>query len=263
MLEKTGVPSETELVSIMPSEERLAGGPVAIVECFQKIPCDPCFYLCKKGAFKRFQNINDLPEIDFKKCTGCGLCISGCPGLAIYVVDLSGSSNGAVISMPYELLPLPKKGEKIFALDREGKTVGTARVVKVRRTKDKTSVVTIAVQKDLAMTVRNIGFTRSDNVREHKANGETYLDSEIICQCEDVTSGDIREAIAKGYQTVEEVKRFTRAGMGQCQGRNCTGLIIREIAKVTGKRQDMMSPFTFRPPVKPMKLQTLARKIDE
>ena len=32
-------------------------------------------------------------------------------------------------------------------------------------------------------------------------------------------AGDIRKAVAEGFRDVNEVKRFTRCGMGQCQGR--------------------------------------------
>jgi hypothetical protein len=59
--------------------------------------------------------------------------------------------------MPYEFLPLPRKGEVYQALDREGKAVGQARIVAVRLRENKTHLLTIAVKKSLAMAVRNIG----------------------------------------------------------------------------------------------------------
>lgn len=46
-----------------------------------------------------------------------------------------------------------------------------------------------------------------------------------ICRCEEVTREDILCAIQNGCQTVAEVKRVTRAGMGACQGRTCGPLI--------------------------------------
>lgn len=80
----------------------------------------------------------------------------------------------------------------------------------------------------------------------------------IICRCEDVTLGEIRELIKRGYTTVDEIKRITRAGMGPCQGRTCRDLIIREIARLTGKRVEEIPMPTFRPPIKPIKLGVLA-----
>jgi len=66
MLEKTGLPTPKDLAKVSPSKERLSRGPVAIIECFQRIPCDPCYAACKRGAIKEFKDINDLPEIDFE-----------------------------------------------------------------------------------------------------------------------------------------------------------------------------------------------------
>jgi len=85
----------------------------------------------------------------------------------------------------------------------------------------------------------------------------------IICRCEDITLDEIREAISKGYKTVEEIKRFSRAGMGQCQGRICTGLISREVAKATGNARETIRPFTCRPPAKPVRLGVFGRMVDE
>ena len=85
----------------------------------------------------------------------------------------------------------------------------------------------------------------------------------IICRCEDIALDEIKEAISRGYETVEEIKRFSRAGMGQCQGRICTGLISREIVNASGKARDTIRPFTCRPPAKPVRLGVFGRMIDE
>jgi len=160
MLSRTGVATIEDIESILPSKERMSKGPVAIIECFQKIPCNPCYTSCSKGAIKEFSDINDRPEIDFEKCNGCGTCISNCPGLAIFVVDESYSDQDALIKIPYEYRPLPIQGQVVDALDREGKKVGTAHVVKVQNTKalDRTAIISIAVDKSLSQQVRNIGM---------------------------------------------------------------------------------------------------------
>ena len=44
---------------------------------------------------------------------------------------------------------------------------------------------------------------------------------EIVCQCEQVTNAEIREAIARGAVTVDGIKRRTGCGMGRCQGSRC------------------------------------------
>ncbi len=43
----------------------------------------------------------------------------------------------------------------------------------------------------------------------------------IICRCEDVTLADLQHAIALGYRTIEEVKRYTGLGTGPCEGKEC------------------------------------------
>lgn len=155
MIEKTGVPTPEDLTKVFPSKERLSQGPVAIVECFERIPCDPCYGACKRGAIKEFKDINDLPEIDFDICNGCGLCISECPGLAIFVVDQTYSEKEALVEIPYEFLPLPEKGEVVDALNRRGERVSEATVVWLKF-RDKTCVINITVPKGLSMDIRNI-----------------------------------------------------------------------------------------------------------
>jgi len=104
--------------------------------------------------------MNDLPEIDFELCNGCGVSVSKCPGLAISVVDQTLSEKEALVKIPYEFLPLPEKGEVVDALDRKGETVSEARVVDTLRFKDKTCVISIGVPKELSMDVRNIRARR-------------------------------------------------------------------------------------------------------
>jgi len=154
MLEKTGIPTSADLEKIRPDKERLKEGPVAIIECFKEIPCDPCFYSCPFEAIREFEDINDKPELIAEKCTGCGNCIASCPGLAIFVVDY----NKGTISLPYEFLPLPEPGDKVTALDRAGNEVCKAEVKKVKdpAKNDKTAVITIKVPKEYLMIVRNI-----------------------------------------------------------------------------------------------------------
>ena len=49
----------------------------------------------------------------------------------------------------------------------------------------------------------------------------------IICRCEGISEGEIREAIRRGARTVEAVKRRTSAGMGRCQGSYCRQQILQ------------------------------------
>lgn len=164
MLINDGVITPKELEKILPDENRLNKGPVAILECMQDIPCDPCVYACPVSAIKMEVGITDKPEIDYEKCTGCGACIPKCPGLAIFLIKKITGSNMAELSMSHELLPIPQKGEKVIALDRTGSYAGEAEVVRVLNPPafDKTAVVTLKVPYDKIMNIRAFRSLKED-----------------------------------------------------------------------------------------------------
>ena len=147
--EKTGVLDLSDLK--IPTDKQLKKG-VAIIECIQEIPCDPCVAICPVESIS-MKDINDIPKIDYDKCTGCKRCVSICPGLAIFVVKIK--DDKAQVTLPYEFLPIPKVGDIVKALDREGKSRGNAKVIRVNSS-SKTTVITIEADKHLAMEVRNI-----------------------------------------------------------------------------------------------------------
>jgi len=156
----TGVPSTEELVSSpgFPSKNRLRKGAVAVIECVQEIPCDPCELACPFGAIKVGKPITNLPVLFEDKCRGCGLCIPPCPGLAIFLVDTTFSKDKALLEFPYEYLPLPRVGSEVDAVDREGNIVTKAKVLKVKNPKkyDHTAVVSIGIPKEFVQEVRSI-----------------------------------------------------------------------------------------------------------
>ncbi|MEO3993629.1 MAG: 4Fe-4S binding protein [Desulfurococcaceae archaeon TW002] len=144
----------------IPDETRLRRGPVAIYECVEEIPCNVCVFSCPLNAVSK-NKITDLPQIDFSRCTGCGICVGRCPGLAIFVVDVSKEGNTGYVTLPHELLPTPSKNEEVVLLDREGKEVGKGIVTRVYRDKiTKSWVITVSIPKDLVMVVRAIKVIR-------------------------------------------------------------------------------------------------------
>ncbi len=126
--EKTGVVTLDYLEKLgnVPSEERLKKGPVAMTECVQDIPCNPCFEVCPVKAIE-MPEINHRPIVNFDKCIGCTLCMQVCPGLAIFMLDKSKEKPR--VTIPYELLPMPERGDSVVLIDRNGNDMGEGKVV--------------------------------------------------------------------------------------------------------------------------------------
>ena len=81
-----------------------------------------------------------------------------------------------------------------------------------------------------------------------------------ICRCEEVSRNTIEDAIQQGCDTLDSIKRRTRAGMGLCQGRTCRGLIAGLLRNRTDKSYEDIKPPTFRPPFRPISLGILAQE---
>jgi len=158
MLINDGIPTFEDLAKVTPTDERFALGPVAIVECFQEIPCNPCVKACKRGAITMPNDINDIPVVDAELCNGCSLCVSLCPGLAIFIVDKTYSKEQALVKLPYEYVPVPDVGQFVTGLNRSGEELGSFEVVRVTSggKKNMTYTISLAVPHDLAMEIRDI-----------------------------------------------------------------------------------------------------------
>ena len=89
-------------------------------------------------------------------------------------------------------------------------------------------------------------------------------DDTIVCRCEELTAGDIRKGAAIGQPGLNQLKSYTRAGMGPCQGRQC-GYTVAHIGAAEQKRPVAeMGFYRIRPPLKPLTLGELASlKIEE
>ncbi len=92
---------------------------------------------------------------------------------------------------------------------------------------------------------RSLGFARSAGPRSAVRRAERFQralwrafaavppdpaalsDQVVVCRCEYVTAGAVREARLGGAASLAAVKRATRAGMGRCGGRFCGAAIAR------------------------------------
>jgi NADPH-dependent 2,4-dienoyl-CoA reductase/sulfur reductase-like enzyme len=83
----------------------------------------------------------------------------------------------------------------------------------------------------------------------------------VVCRCEEVTRGDIEEAVAeRGVADGRGLKLTSRAGLGLCQGRVCS----RTVAAISSTEQnDVPGPSMKRPIAVPVRLRDLAEAQEE
>jgi len=143
---KKGFLSDADIKRFSPTKKIAGVHPV--IECTQNIPCNPCQDACVRHCIKIGKDITALPVVDTTKtCMGCGLCVAACSGQAIFLVNEDFSSDYALITLPYEFLPLPQKGEKGKATTRSGEILCDAEVISVKTSKayDHTALLTMKV----------------------------------------------------------------------------------------------------------------------
>ena len=139
---------------------RINEGPVAVIECFEEIPCNPCETCCPKNAISFKESITSIPELDFNKCIGCGICITKCPGMAIFVLDGTFSESEGLVHITYEFLPMPEKDQVVKITGKTGQFLCNGKIHEVKTSKsfDCTAVVTLSVSKDYLLEARGFEF---------------------------------------------------------------------------------------------------------
>jgi bacterioferritin-associated ferredoxin len=88
-------------------------------------------------------------------------------------------------------------------------------------------------------------------------------DELIVCRCESVNLEQVQSSIHRsGAQTVNQIKKLTRAGMGLCQGRTCAK-VVESILDLEGKTPPGSEPYQARPPVRGIAVGALAVGADQ
>lgn len=82
---------------------------------------------------------------------------------------------------------------------------------------------------------------------------EGIADDTVICRCEEITAGTVREAVHEcAAQEMNRLKALTRVGMGRCQGRMCGVAAAEVLAHATGRPLAEVGRLRTQPPVKPV-----------
>ncbi len=238
--------------------ERAARGPVAVVDCREEIPCNPCEEACARGAIKVGEDICASPRFDPGLCDGCGRCVTLCPGMAVFLLDRSHGKGVARVTVPYEMGGELLEGGEAWAMDEDGNALGTAEIVKVKRTGGRTGtlLVTVEVPEGWALKVRGVRDRLISLEAPEETDAEQRERDYHLCRCEEINVSDVRGQ-AGWFNSLRALRRYSRAGLGYCQGRFCQDLLRRELAQTLHAGEGEVGAFKVRPPVRPVKLGRL------
>ncbi len=208
-------------------------GVVPVFHCNQEIPCDPCSSLCPHGLIvidkKDIRNIPTFIGNNYC-CEVCEKCVAGCPGLAITLVDYRSNPDHPIVSIPYEFSGgTITKDDMVAILDTEGHPLGETEVFDIHSipSSDRTMIIQVEATKEVAPKIAGIKVQKEQITQPMFRYVNHVADDKIVCRCEHVTAGEIRDLIRKGYHDINEIKTVTRAGMGACGAKTCAPLILR------------------------------------
>ena len=204
--------------------------------CVEEIPCNPCTSVCPKKSVNLvpvLNNIMDLPELT-GDCTGCGLCVAICPGLAITLSKKIADGRAESI-IPFEFIPEFKLGDSIPIMDLEGEYLENGIVKKITHNKKhKTYLITVELSEQNAQKVAGIRVQEPETIAPLQNASFDYLPNEgVVCRCEGVKLGEIVQFIKDNeVRDINQLKQI-RVGMGACGNKTCPILLPR-IFKMAG-----------------------------
>ncbi len=226
-------------------------GAFPIFHCYQEIPCNPCTTVCPHDLIKTVDDsLTTLPFFNNEQdCIACGRCVAVCPGLAVTLVDTRKDAENPIVTFPYEISSGKlEKGQEVTVLD-DSTSLGNFPIHRVRISKDfpQTQLVSIAIPKEFARKAVGIRAFKPNPPEPMELYHKKPLHDEIIvCRCERVTAGEIRDLIKKGITDVNQIKAITRAGMGACGAKTC-GLLIDRLFREEGISQEKITEGVKRP----------------
>jgi sarcosine oxidase, subunit alpha len=229
-------------------------GVLPVFHCSEEIPCNPCTSVCPQQLIHiDAADIRNVPEylggVDAEECLGCEQCVVICPGLAITLVDYRREPLHPTVTLAYEFAADSVSiGDQLVALDAEGAVLGGVEVTDVQPIPrgDGTVLLKLRTPAALAKQVAGVQLQGSWVSEPLPEALEPLGDEQIVCRCERVTAGEIRDLIRRGYRDMNEIKAVTRTGMGACGGKTCGSLMAR-LFREEGVGDDEVVRFSPRP----------------
>lgn len=132
-------------------------------------------------------------------------------------------------------------------------------------------LVGTAAAKQLGKSVPDVSAARADLARHRRFQAALWRlyafdgydasladRNTLICRCEEISFGQVEDALAEDLMMIGAVKRQTRIGMGRCQGRYCGPVLDTLMGAKFGYVRDEYSGFAPRVPVRPVRIEDLA-----
>jgi thioredoxin reductase/bacterioferritin-associated ferredoxin len=91
---------------------------------------------------------------------------------------------------------------------------------------------------------------------------ENIHEDTIICRCEDITKKEILSAVDQGAKDINQIKSWTRLGMGPCQGRTCQYAASKIVAEYLNCEIENLGYLTGRSPIRPVPLDRVLGDFD-
>lgn len=180
-----------------------------------------------------------LPETDARGQTSLAGCYAAGDGAGVYGAAAAAHS-GRIAGIAATL-----------DARRIGPGVAVARVRRARRAHARAARFGAAMSRLAALRPALVASIPADTV---------------VCRCEDVTRREIEEAVAEGAVEVNQLKHFTRCGMGPCQGRICgeaaAELVAARIASDPDEGRRAAGQWTGRAPLRPVAMDDLAGRFE-
>lgn len=236
--------------------------------CSEEIPCNPCATVCPVRAIQLKPlrgTIMDLPYFAGNRCTGCGVCVAICPGLAITLVRRI-SDDRAQIVLPWEFNVDFEIGAEMDLVDQKGGFVERAAVASMRRiAARKTWLLTFEVNVEHVSRIAGIRVQPEElavplrgELDAGEAQALDVLDT-VLCRCERVTLREVVEFIKKhNVRDINQLKSL-RVGMGACGGKTCSQLVAKAFA-LAGIDPADVEPPTQRPLFMEVPMQALVNE---
>ncbi len=194
-----------------------------------------------------------IPDVNLAHAAGCALAWNEAQACFVPAVDAWGGTSvpglyvagdGAGIAGAAAAVPLGRIAA-LAAMNAIGRIDG-----------DERARAALAHRRELARALRGRAFLDTlyrpaDAMR--LPEGDT-----LVCRCEEVTAATIVELARAGCVGPNQMKAYTRCGMGPCQGRFCGVTVTELIAREQHRPPADVGHYRTRFPAKPVTLAEVA-----